>query len=886
MRIQHTIKPSRLLAGLALALTGSNIQAQVGSWRMDRGYGQTVRDSAQGHHGVFGTTDAVEAADPTWSTSGIAGKGLQFGGDDYVTVPDHPKLRLVGDMTICASVYIDAFHRKEWIRIVGKNSGKSETDRNYGLWYHPDQPFLFQIYGVGNRGHANASATLTGKIMPGRWYSLVGVRKGKSVALYVNGTHEGSANLGAAPCTGTGPVTIGKALTLKSAGHKGKIDRVAIYNRALSAKEIRAKYSYSLPAVRKVKLSRAELEARAKEDAAALQFARKDELALKPQVDVAIGKGIKSLLSGQLRDGSWGGANYPVGRTALRVYALVKCGVRVDHPVIQRAYAYLKTARTNRTYSLACAMLAFGVTGDPQHHGQLRKLLTILLRAQGRNGAFGYPGNIDLSNSQYAALGLWVAHKAGIKIDQKVWTKLVDGTLAHQETPRDVDVKITKRTGVGRLQVAGFAYRPIRKPGGAAAVRHTMTTAGVSILKICEIGLGKRLRNKDRRRIQHAVQLGLNFFEAHYTVTKPKPGGQWLLYYLYGLERVGALTRVEQFGDHWWYVDGARHLLKTQNKKSGAWGRAAHDTAFALLFLRRATSYSGPISGGSSSGSTTHLFSAGGPKADIALRGAGQQPVMLYINGFGDALLAEHEEHGLRIMRVEYFEGRRKLGEVPGNPTKAWVKKDTFLRRCTTLTYGDYNVEARVTVIDSGVPAGETTKTVTIKSDPMKVAVRDVVEPWMEGIVNMQINNFLPGLGKKLVIKASSNQKGATAATDGKDASHWVADAKDANPSLTLEFPESTLVRSLTMTQALKNRGSLATRGIIRTVEITLGNSKKPERIEMHQNPLACTQFEFARGRKVRKVTLKIVRRAGKPGLPLGFAEIALSRQRAANSPK
>ena len=102
-----------------------------------------------------------------------------------------------------------------------------------------------------------------------------------------------------------------------------------------------------------------------------------DELALKPQIDAAIGLGVEHLLDNQLRDGSWGGANYPVGRTALRVYALLKCGVQMDHPAMRRAFAYLDGARTNKTYSVGCAMLAYGATGDPGYHGQLRRLLAI-----------------------------------------------------------------------------------------------------------------------------------------------------------------------------------------------------------------------------------------------------------------------------------------------------------------------------------------------------------------------------------------------------------------------------------------------------------------------------------------------------------------------------
>ena len=73
--------------------------------------------------------------------------------------------------------------------------------------------------------------------------------------------------------------------------------------------------------------------------------------------------------------------------------------------------------------------------------------------------------------------------------------------------------------------------------------------------------------------------------------------GNWNYYYLYGLERVGSLTRVEQMGTHWWYVEGARHLLAKQDKK-GFWPGGDVQTAFALLFLRRATSGKASMTGG------------------------------------------------------------------------------------------------------------------------------------------------------------------------------------------------------------------------------------------------------------------------------------------------
>jgi hypothetical protein len=71
------------------------------------------------------------------------------------------------------------------------------------------------------------------------------------------------------------------------------------------------------------------------------------------------------------------------------------------------------------------------------------------------------------------------------------------------------------------------------------------------------------------------------------------PGGGFYYYYLYSLERVGALTARKYVGKHDWYREGADELLKRQ-LPNGAWpGEMGEDelvnSCFALLFLRRAT---------------------------------------------------------------------------------------------------------------------------------------------------------------------------------------------------------------------------------------------------------------------------------------------------------
>ena len=77
------------------------------------------------------------------------------------------------------------------------------------------------------------------------------------------------------------------------------------------------------------------------------------------------------------------------------------------------------------------------------------------------------------------------------------WQSLIEGTLTHQEHYRLAEVGISDRTGVAKREVVGFSIGSGAKDGKNAT--GTMTTDGVSILKICEIGLGKKLK-KDARK--------------------------------------------------------------------------------------------------------------------------------------------------------------------------------------------------------------------------------------------------------------------------------------------------------------------------------------------------------------------------------------------------
>jgi len=604
-----------------------------------------------------------------------------------------------------------------------------------------------------------------------------------------------------------------------------------------------------------------------------------DEFKLKPQIDKAIAEGVESLLDAQIRDGSWGVVDGQLGgQTGLCTYALLKSGVSPDHPALQRAFGFLDNITPDKTYSVGCMLLAYGATGKPEHQAKLRELLATMLRIQANQGTWGYPhGAPDLSNTQYAALGLWSADKAGLKVPPEAWMSLIEGTMLHQEAYHLVDVGITGRTGVAKREVAGFQYRANGAKDNKNATG-TMTTAGVSILKICEIGLGKKLRKKDRKELTRALNAGLGWLEAHFSVQHDqRPGqraGRWLLYYLYGMERVGGLAQREQFGEHWWYVAGVPEVLKRQ--KNGSWGRV-YDTCFALLFLRRATKL-GPTTGSGGAVASRHLFAAGKDGDDIQLRGAGQQPLMVYIKGFGQLLQDAHDDYGLRVMRVEYLENGRVIGQVAGDPTRAWNQNETYLHRCTALSHGLHKIKARVVLIDPEVPPGETTKTETIESREMEVRIRDVLEPWMQGLAQMQKGNELKG--KKFEVTASSNPKTAMQAADGMTHTHWLCEASDREATLTFEFDEPVKARRLLLTQPFQRREDIERMGLIRKIEVRINKEKRPIVIDLHPNPLAPTDHPFKKTKRVRKMVVKVLTRGGKPGLPVGFAEIVLEGKR------
>ena len=150
--------------------------------------------------------------------------------------------------------------------------------------------------------------------------------------------------------------------------------------------------------------------------------------------------------------------------------------------------------------------------------------------------------------------------------------------------------------GGPRDHARGWAYLP-----GIETWTGSMTTAGIAGLAIVKDrlrALGKSDKETEKK-IDASLIDACAWLAKNFAVNKNPGGGGWHYYYLYGLERAGAMTGLRWFGQHEWYREGAEYLIHAQ-EPDGGWPAytgpentslqiRVTQSCFALLFLRRAS---------------------------------------------------------------------------------------------------------------------------------------------------------------------------------------------------------------------------------------------------------------------------------------------------------
>jgi hypothetical protein len=310
------------------------------------------------------------------------------------------------------------------------------------------------------------------------------------------------------------------------------------------------------------------------------------------------------------------------GRGVMPLVALpfVKADNR-EHPhvraAIEVARQFASDADGNRrdghapTYAQAVSLIFLAELDSIEYRPEIERLLKTLQASQHRNGGWTYPGmpNGDTSQTQYAMLALLTAHEAGFDPPLECVERSVDWLLRTQD-----------RQG-------GFGYHPI-DPGSFNRQSQSGVTLGLSAAGSASLYIGSELlglrqgltapsperdlppalrlikdeaarptvakavsRYSNRELLRERQQDANRYFDATYRINPEV----WNYYYLYTLERYMSFREAVEGGpaEPRWYNEGVEYL-KQHQRQDGTWlgtggAGAAGDTAFAILFLTRAT---------------------------------------------------------------------------------------------------------------------------------------------------------------------------------------------------------------------------------------------------------------------------------------------------------
>ncbi len=580
----------------------------------------------------------------------------------------------------------------------------------------------------------------------------------------------------------------------------------------------------------------------------------------KSRVAVAIRKGADYLLASQLLDGSWGEhqSAYRNGQTALSVYALLKSGLPPEHPAVLKALAWLRLEPPTRTYSLACQMMAVAATGREEYLPWMEEMLADLLSWRDRSTkVWAYPhGHPDLSNTQYAALGLRAAAELGLEIPERVWLELAEAVLGFQERPPP---------GASRGIPLGFAYH--REPPKLAT--GSMTTAGVGTLRIVRDALGESMPDSLALGVDRAMDQGVRWLAEHWDpATNPGRSGMiYLYYYLYGVERVGSLLGLDHLGDADWYEDGAALILGAQ-ADDGHWSASGYwpetNTAFALLFLRRAT---------------RHVVTDVRGTMDARLRrspGGEEVPAVLVVVAKGDSTFWLEKLHlpegspGLR--QVEYqVHGPDGTWQVAGSVEprqRSGLAVERYPWRFHFDRPGDWQVRA-ILYDETG---GETV------IGPVDVAIEEGLEARNLAYATDPARNILP---RQRPVVSVSTGNGA-ALVDNSWATAWLCDAGDAAPEVEIRLRRSLQVRRILLSHARTRARDQVRNPRPTVVELWLGREREPRRIQVDPDYRTKTVLEFEEPVKLNRLRLRIVEITdGELGKTrVGFSELEIQGKR------
>lgn len=583
------------------------------------------------------------------------------------------------------------------------------------------------------------------------------------------------------------------------------------------------------------------------------------------KIDAAIQRGVDYLLSIQQVDGSWAGGDSSIyyGMPALGALTLLKCGLDPSHPRVRKAVSWVDSRPMLRTYDCGLALMLYAALGERAPKERVREVARRLVETF-QNAAdqaaplWGYPNghppgdttlHTDLSNTQYALLGLRAAEKLGEKIPDAIYEKVARHLLQQQG------------------EYGSFRYLPGRDPTASMAV------AGIASLLICREELERAGRpGQLLGKIDAGIVLGHTWLQQNWSVDevleeprKAKPEERWYYYYLHGLERVGSLSNQRMVGGHDWYAEASAALLRRQNENgswSTAYGESDANTCFALLFMRRGSRPTGEPA-------PPALEPLDDSASAFAITCDGHYPLAAWVTRLGQPV-RERLAAGEIVRHVEWRVDDAAVGKVTPAPG-ADPKLERFGLEVPLPHNGEHRLQA---VMHFAAPDG--TATASLASIERTVNVNCVEEPADREAVRDNAARLVDP--RRAEADASSQWDGfpASQACDGRAVLSWLAAEDDPKPWVRIRLARPVIAAALKLTSAQPFLGDDTSWARPRSIEISL-NGAKPFAAELIDNPFVKQTISFP-ATPVKSVRIAIKTRYPEVAPPraCGFGEIEL----------
>lgn len=207
----------------------------VGYWKLDEGQGSLANNSISGGANF---TLGSGASSPSWTNEAKTNKSLSF-----INTSNQYAISVIDSGVLKSTNETGSFTLSAWVK-PGTQTGSERVilgraGCHGGLVANSSNQFSFNVAATDcwTSGIALSSGTISNWTS---WHHIVGVYSNKSVKIYVDGILKNSGTLSGSMFNYDNGMYIG---AIGSYGFNGLIDEVKIYNKALTADEVKQDYN-------------------------------------------------------------------------------------------------------------------------------------------------------------------------------------------------------------------------------------------------------------------------------------------------------------------------------------------------------------------------------------------------------------------------------------------------------------------------------------------------------------------------------------------------------------------------------------------------------------------------------------------------------------------